>query len=61
MRYSHVCLFSCLGAVKLVPDSFSAYNPDGGFCGLLCPTGNAPGTLSDLLPLAHYKDETGWW
>lgn len=48
MRYSHDCWFLCRGAVKAVPESFSAYRPSGGFCGELAPIGSAPSTASVL-------------
>jgi hypothetical protein len=38
--------FSARGAVKALPDSSSAYSPCGARCGLLRPTGSAPGTAS---------------
>jgi NADPH-dependent glutamate synthase beta subunit-like oxidoreductase len=34
------------GAVKDEPESCSAYNPKGVFCGEFCPTGSAPGIAS---------------
>jgi hypothetical protein len=48
IRYSHDCWFSCLGAVKAVPDSFSVYRPSGAFCGEFAATGKAPETASLL-------------
>jgi hypothetical protein len=46
IRYSHVRRFAPRGAVNAVPESCSAYSPNGQRCGEFCPTGNAPGSAS---------------
>jgi hypothetical protein len=52
IRYSHVLRFSKRGAVKAVPESCSAYNPNGAMRGLLRPRGKAPSkaSLSRVFP-----------
>jgi hypothetical protein len=45
-RYSHERWFLARGAVKAVPDSCSATKPYAHTCGLLQPTGSAPGSAS---------------
>src|SRR5919106_2054049 len=47
MRYSQVLRLRALGTVNAVPDSCSVYRPSGGFCGLFCPRGSAPGSASE--------------
>ena len=49
--------FSWRGAVKAVPEISSANSPSGGFCGLLRPTGSAPGTAS----LTNWLPKPGWY
>jgi hypothetical protein len=55
-RYIQVRRFSARGAVKALPDSSSAYRPCATRCGLLRPTGSAPGTAS----LANWLPKPDW-
>lgn len=56
-------MLSWRGAVKAVPESFSAYRPRAGFWGEFAPIGRAPFAASDLVHVSTRlaAREGLWW